>query len=173
MAIKFKHGGRQWEADTPAEAIGLRRLLEMRDEAAIESGEDLDWLTEPVWTPDRIQELLGGLGTQQKMFLFLLYHEGEITSRDVSHRMRLDSETVLAGIVSGLSKQLQKLKLSPEDLYSVSVRWTRKEKTRTFRLSYNFRSVADSQMGWPEALPTQEAKLLEMIRPGEKVKLGE
>ncbi len=159
MAIKFKHGGREWEADTPAEAIALRDQLEGRDQEAMENGEDLDWLTEPVWTPDRIQELRAGLGTQQKMFLLLLFENPEITSLELKDKMRLGSESVLAGIVSGLSKQLRKLKFRPEHLYSVTIRWTGKDKIRTFRLSNNFRWVAESQMGWPEALPAEEAQL--------------
>ena len=87
------------------------------------------------------------------MFLLLLYEDAAITSHDVKEKMRLGSESALAGVVSGLSKQLQKLRLRPEDLYSVTIRWTAKDKIRTFRLSNNFRWVADSQVGWPEALP--------------------
>jgi hypothetical protein len=170
MAIKFKHGGREWEADTPGEAIALRKQLEVRDDLAMENGEDLDWITEPVWTPDRIQELLGGLGIQQKSFLLLLFDAGSITSLDVKEKLRLGSETALAGVVSGLSKQLQKLGLRPEDLYSVSVRWSGKEKRRTFHMSHNFRWVAESQMGWPEALPPLESGLRSQLMAVKKLK---
>jgi len=170
LAIKFKHGGREWEADTPAEAIALRKQLEVRDDWALARGEELDWITEPVWTPDRIQELLAGLGHQQTKFLMLLYDKDNVTSRDARDYMRMGSETALAGVVSGLSKQLLRLKLKPEDLYSVSVRWSGKDKTRTFRLSPNFRWIAESEMGWPEGLPPDAAKVRNLLLDHNTVK---
>jgi hypothetical protein len=170
VAIRFKHGGREWEADSPAEAIALRKQLEVRDDQAIENGEQLDWITEAVWTPDRIQELINELGSQQKMFLMLLYDRASVTSYDAKEQMRLASETALAGVVSGLSKQLQRLKLKPEDLYSVTVRWSGKEKTRTFKLSPNFRWVAESEMGWPEGLPPEAKKMSDLLKDHEVAK---
>jgi hypothetical protein len=151
----------------------LRKELEVRDDVAIENGEELDWITEAVWTPDRIQELLRGLGPQQKMFLVLLYDKGDVTSHDARDQMRLASETALAGVVSGLSKQLQRLNLKPEDLYSVSVRWSGKGKTRTFRLSSNFRWIADAEMGWPEGLPPDAIEMRRWLKDREIVKAAQ
>jgi hypothetical protein len=149
MAIEFKHGGRMWRADTAKEAITLRRQLETDDEAALQHGEEPDWITEPVWTPDSIMELLRGLGQQQKMFLKVLCERQVVKSEQVIDLLPVKSEVSLAGVLSGLSKQLKKLGFKPWDLYAVTVEWTGKDKTRSFRLVGNFRWAAN-EIGWPE-----------------------
>jgi len=149
MAIEFKHGGRVWRADTVEEALRLRKRLEAEDIAALESGEEPDHLTEPVWTTDKVMDLLKNIGHQQKMFLKALVDKHISTSAEVIKRLELKSEESFAGVLSGLSKQLGKLGIKPWDLYTVQVEWNGKDKTRSFQLANNFRWVAQ-QLGWPD-----------------------
>jgi hypothetical protein len=149
MAIEFKHRGRTWRADTVEEAIALRNRLEGEDRAAIEDGEEPDEISEQVWTPDNVMDLLRGIGIQQKLFLKVLFENGTVTSDAVMEKLRLGSDLVLAGVLSGLSKQLKKLGVKPWDLYTTKVEWTGSKKTRSFGLANGFHWVA-STLGWPE-----------------------
>jgi hypothetical protein len=149
MAIEFKYGGRTWRADTPEEAISLREQLEAAD--------DFAWLKEPplesrpdnIWTHDTVMELLQGLGAQQQSFLRLLETRGKLTSEQITKSLRIESAVALAGVLSGLSKQVKKTGFTPSDLYSVTVSWNGKEKTRTFELSKQF-GWAAKELGWPD-----------------------
>jgi hypothetical protein len=149
MAIEFKHGGRVWRADTVEEAVKLRKRLEAEDAAALECGEIPDHLTEAVWTPDKVMDLLRNIGRQQKMFLKALVNKNTSTSTEVIKKLELKSEESFAGVLSGLSKQLGKLGMKPWDLYTVQVEWDGKSKTRSFQLANNFGWVAQ-QLGWPD-----------------------
>jgi len=149
MAIEFKHRGRLWRADTAREAIALRRQLEADDQAAIEAGEDPSDVEDQVWTPDLLVDLLRGAGENQKKFLRSVFEHGTIDTVEVRKKLDLQNETALAGVLSGLSKQLKKLNLKPWDLYTVQIQWDGKGKTRSFHLSQSFRWAA-MQMGWPD-----------------------
>jgi len=149
MAIEFKHGGRVWRADTPAEAIRLRTQLEAQDTESIEEGEEPDHLTEPIWTPDKVMDLLNNVGRHQKLFLKILFDDRVVTSTSVIKKLELKSEESFAGVLSGLSKHLGKIGVKPWDLYTVQVKWDGKDKTRSFQLVNNFRWIAQ-QLGWPE-----------------------
>jgi hypothetical protein len=149
LGIEFKHRGRLWRADTVEEAIALRRKLEMADEVAFEAGEELPFAyAEQIWTHDTVNDLLGNAGYLQKKFLRAVA-EGKSTSDELVAKLNLNSEVALAGVLSGLSKQLKKLGVKTSDLYSVDVSWTGKNKTRTFSLVNDFRWVA-AELGWPE-----------------------
>jgi hypothetical protein len=153
MAIEFKHNGRLWRTDTVDEALALRRKLEAEDQAAFEAGEDLPYVyREQVWTPDTVTDLLKNAGSLQKRFLRALAEGGKATSEDLVVSLGLDSEVSLAGVLSGLSKQLKKLGVKPSDLYTVDVSWTGKSKTRNFGLLSEFRWAA-TELGWPEKWP--------------------
>jgi hypothetical protein len=149
VAIEFKHGGRTWRADTPEEAIALRKKLEKEDMEAISLCEDPDHLQELVWTPDKVKDLLDNAGGHQRLFLKLLCEKAVVSSTKAIEKLGLKSEEAFAGVLSGLSKQLAKIGVKPWDLYTVRVSWDGKEKSRSFRLVSNFRWIA-MQMGWPE-----------------------
>jgi hypothetical protein len=154
VAIEFKHNGKLWRADTVEEALALRQRLEARDRAAIEEGEEIEEVQESVWTPDAITDLLSNAGQLQKMFLLLLtehdfVEEGKLTSEALVRKLRIDSELSLAGIISGLSKQLKKMSLSPYDVYDVEVTWLATGKERSFKVNWNFLCAAQ-KVGWPE-----------------------
>jgi hypothetical protein len=148
MAIEFVHGGRLWRADTPEEAIRLRKHLEVQDEAAFNTGEGPDVIEEQVWTPDAVTDLLNGIGNRQKQFLRVLFEERTLTTDKVLEKLPLDHAS-FAGVLSGLSKQLKKQKLKTWQLYNARVEWDGKTQVRTFSLSADFKWAA-RELGWPE-----------------------
>jgi len=153
MGIEFKHNGRLWRTDTVDEAVALRKKLEAHDQAEFEAGEELPYVyRDDVWTPDTVTDLLKSAGDLQKRFLRLIADGGSVTSEDLVVGLGLDSEVSLAGVLSGLSKQLKKLGVKPSDLYTVEVSWAGKSKTRRFRIASEFRWSA-SELGWPDKWP--------------------
>jgi len=152
VGIEFKHNGRLWRVDTVDEAVALRKRLDLEDQISFDSGEELPYVyREQVWTPDTVTDLLKNAGNLQKRFLRILA-DGRVTSENLVVSLGIDSEVSLAGVLSGLSKQLKKLGVKPSDLYAVEVSWTGKNKTRHFRLVNEFRWAA-TELGWPEKWP--------------------
>jgi hypothetical protein len=168
LAIKFQHRGKTYEADTPTEALTLRNILESYD------GPDSTWLPDlqdtlenanrevSPWTPDLLTELFNEAGELQRKFLAVLTEHntregGDLTSDLLVKKLKLDSELVLAGVISGLSKQLKKMSLSPYDVYQVLVTWSGKEKKRVFMPLLSFKHRAH-EMGWPDAWEEEKKK---------------
>jgi hypothetical protein len=168
LAIKFQHRGKTYEADTPDEALKLRNLLESYD------GPDATWIPElqdtienadrepNPWSPDILTELFNEAGDLQRKFLAILTEhnsasDGELTSKALVKKLKLDSELALAGVISGLSKQLKKMSLSPYDVYRVTVAWDGKEKQRVFQSMWTFKLKAH-ELGWPDAWEEEKKK---------------
>lgn len=155
MAIEFKHNGRIWRCDTAEEAIQLRNQLEQDDDAEYASGGEPSVIEEEVWTSDTFTELLKGAGTLQKKLIKHLYEKGDsgwdngVDSSELVKALKVDSEEALAGVLSGLSKNLKRIGRQPSELYSVDVQWLKDGKARKFRLKKGFRWAA-TQLGWPE-----------------------
>jgi hypothetical protein len=149
VAIEFTYGSRVWRADTIQEAIELRKHLESDNSWVAQDEDNGEYLpaSPEIWTPDIIVDLMRRLGGQH--FLKLLYEVPRVTSDIAKEKLKLGSEVALAGVLSGLSKQLKKAGLKPSALYNVEVEWKGKDKTRTFRLAQNFRWAAD-ELGWPD-----------------------
>ncbi len=149
MAIEFKHRGTIWRADTPEEAIALRNKLEKEDKVYVHEHEEMDRLS-AFWTPDRFMDVINGVGDLQRRFMVVVYGNPMITSQDIVTKLGLDSEVALAGVISGLSKQLKQLDIPLKELLAIEVKWTGKTKTRRFLLDDFFRAAAAEQ-NWPEA----------------------
>jgi hypothetical protein len=150
--IEFKHNGRIWKTDTVDEAITLRRKLENDDRALWEAGEEIPtWEEErkQAWSPDIVTDLLKHVGLQQRKFLRVLAEGNHKRSEEILEALGLKSEESLAGVLSGLSKQLKKLGIPVSELYAVQVEWTGKAKKRFFWLTREFRSAAE-ELGWPD-----------------------
>jgi hypothetical protein len=156
LAIEFKHGGKVWRADTVAEAIELRKELEENAEVdALYDGYDFDPEAAETWTADVVTDLLEHLGELQLRFVRLLFDNGRMTSEEIVKKLKLDSEVAFAGVLSGLSKQLKQRGLNSQHLYWVIVKWTGKNKTRTFMLIRQFKMAA-IELGWPENWPEKK-----------------
>ncbi len=150
MAIEFEHKGVKYRTDSVQEAISLQAGLAQHDATfgPYESG-----ITPRVWTADLAMDLLNGIGELQKKFLATLSNRAQLSSSTLVERIGLESEIALAGVISGLSKQLRKMSINPTSLYSVEVVWKGKGKTRFFRLSSDFHDAL-VELGWPDAWQT-------------------
>jgi hypothetical protein len=143
VAIRFKHRGQQYEADTPDEAIRLREMLKKYDREDVEHGniseEDLIY-QKTKWSEDRFLDLVKGIGIAQQKFLaaLLVEHGYPVNVDRIAKRLGLPSTMALAGIQSGLAKQLRVMGLEPSDLYQVQISWTEGERNRFLILDQGF-----------------------------------
>jgi hypothetical protein len=136
MAIEFRHGSKTYRVDTMAEAVALSTQLGQR-EAAYGDG-----TRKSSWTADLAFDTLDKVGELQKKFLCeLALYACEIQGDKLVDKLGLESAIALAGLISGLSRQLKKLAINPEDVYTVRVQWNGKTKDRFFILNPDFRSV--------------------------------
>jgi hypothetical protein len=154
MAIEFKHRAKTYRADTPEEAARLVKLLREADhQEGIYADDDYTENGEPiyqkVWDLDTFMQLMENLGDLQKLFLKSLVGESQVHSATILADMGLDSEVALAGVLSGLSKQLKHMNLSSGDLYLIKVKWEGKQKKRLFTMNQDFMSAA-LEAGWPD-----------------------
>ena len=149
VAIEFKHRGTVWRADTPEEAVALRNQLEKEDKVYIREHEEMDRLHD-LWTPDKFMDVINGVGDLQRRLLLVVNGNPMIASQDLVRKLGLDSEVALAGVISGLSKQLKQLDVALNQVLMIEVKWTGKTKTRRFLLDDFFRHAAAEQ-NWPEA----------------------
>ncbi len=147
MAIEFEHNGTTYRVDTAAEATELQHKLKMHDALYGSYGSAIP---QKIWSADLAMDLLNGIGELQKKFLAVLSNRDQLSSGELVERIGLESEVALAGVVSGLSKQLRKMSINPASLYSVEVVWKGKGKTRFFRLSGDFHGAL-IELGFPEA----------------------
>jgi hypothetical protein len=145
MAIEFKHRGKLYRTDTPKEAAELRSLLERQD---VQEG--IHRAHSRFWTADQAAELIHGLGDSQRQLLIMLSSGASVLSEQIVKGLGLRSEIALAGVLSGLSKQVRKMETNPHDLYSVEVEWQGRNKLRYFRIKEDFLNVLN-EIGWPEA----------------------
>lgn len=153
LAIEFTHRGRRWRVDTAEEAIKLRHHLETEDVVAgLSDPEFADRLTreQSLWSVDRVWDLLQGIGTQQKQFLAALMRKSRIGHTDMVQELGLSSQVALAGVLSGLTKQMRAMGLAPVSLYHVEHSWKNKKRQRTFSLNRGF-VLAARDAGWPDA----------------------
>jgi hypothetical protein len=155
LAIEFSHRGKIWRADTPEEAIRLRQQLDVEDLRESTDPEADAWLLSE-WTPEVFANFLLAIGEQQKAAVLIMAEHAGISSAELAKRLKLDNEMALAGVISGLSKQLKTLDLSPDDLYTVKTTWNGKRKERFFFLRDNFRQAAE-EAEWPEVKGGKDA----------------
>lgn len=149
MAIEFKYKGTVWRADTAAEAVALRNELEKSDKVFEPQFEKMDQLSD-FWTPDRFVDVVAGIGDLQQRLLVSIRRKPGITSKELVKQLGLDSEVALAGVISGLSKQLKQLGVEPKHVFLIDVKWSGKKKIRTFLLE-DFFVGAGAEQNWPEA----------------------
>jgi hypothetical protein len=149
MAIEFKHRGTVWRADTPEEAVALRNQLEKSDKVYVPAHEEMD-KSSALWTPDKFMDVINGVGDLQQRLLVAIYRKPKITSKELVQVLGIASEVALAGIISGLSKQVKQLGIDPNQVFSIEVKWTGKTKTRRFILD-DFFLHAGMEQNWPDA----------------------
>ena len=149
MAIEFKYKGTMWRADTPEEAVALRNELEKSDKAFEPAFEQMEQLSD-FWTPDKFMDVVSHVGPLQQQFLVAIRRKPGITSRELVSVLGLESEVALAGVISGLSKQIKQLGIEPKHVFKINVNWSGKTKTRKFILE-DFFIGAGMEQNWPDA----------------------
>jgi hypothetical protein len=156
LAIRFEFNNETWEADTPDEAIALRAKLEYATRFPPDPHKEMDKM-ERFWTPDRFMDVIEGTGELQKKLLLEIHRKPGITSDELVKALGVKSEVALAGVLSGLSKQLKRLGIEPNNLFAIKVDWTGKSKTRSFVLD-GFFIGAGMEQNWPDAWEEEKSK---------------
>jgi hypothetical protein len=152
MAIEFEHKGVKYRTDSVQEAVSLQASLAQYDAVFGSYGSEN---TPRVWTADLVMDLLNNIGELQKKFIAALSNGANLSSGSLVETIGVESEVALAGVISGLSKQLRKMSITSASLYNVEVVWKGKGKTRFFKLSSDFRDAL-IELGWPEAWQTNK-----------------
>ncbi|HTV06752.1 MAG TPA: hypothetical protein VME86_15395 [Acidobacteriaceae bacterium] len=148
VAIRFEFNGETWEADTAEEAIALRAKLEYSTRFPRDPHKEMDEESR-FWTPDRFTSVIDNIGKLQHKFLMLIWGQYGISSAELVEKLGLESEVALAGVISGLSKQLKQLGIEPKQVFIIDVKWNGKKKTRTFKLNDFFKGVGQEH-NWPD-----------------------
>lgn len=156
MAIRFEFNGETWEADTPDEAIALRTKLEWATRFPPDPFKEMD-KKERFWTPDRFMDVITGVGALQGKLLLAMRRKPGITSNELVTALEMESEVAFAGVLSGLSKQLKKMSIQPNDVFTIRVDWTGRSKIRSFLLDDFFVS-AGAEQNWPDAWEGSKAE---------------
>ena len=149
MAIEFKYKGTVWKADTAEEAVALRNELEKSDKVFVPEHDAMD-RADAFWTPDRFMDVITGIGELQRRLLVAVREKPNITGRELVSELGMGSEVALAGVISGLSKQLKTLGIDPKQVLVINVNWSGKTKTRKFILD-DFFVGAGMEQNWPHA----------------------
>ena len=149
MAIEFKYKGTVWRADSAEEAVALRNELEKADKVFVPEFEAMDQ-AHNFWTPDRFMDVLTGIGDLQRRLLVAVREKPGITGKELVTELGMESEIALAGVISGLSKQLKQLGIELKQVLVINVNWSGKSKTRRFILD-DFFVGAGMEQNWPHA----------------------
>ena len=149
MAIRFQFNNETWEADTVDEALALREKLEWSARFPPDPHREMD-RQEQFWTPDRFKDVIDNIGKLQHRFLMAIHQRPSISSDDLRQELGLESELTLAGVISGLSKQLKRLGIEPKQVFVITVTWLGKKKQRFFILN-DFFAGAGADLNWPDA----------------------
>lgn len=157
LAIKFRYRGVEYTVDTAEEAWNIQRVLDSKIPQVYEEMTEF----EAFWTPDRFVDTINGIGELQHRFLAAVFQTPGITSAEMVEKLQLKSEVALAGVISGLSKQLKQLGVEPRQVFLIDVKWTHAKKTRKFILDDFFKS-AGAEQNWPDAWE-QEKHLAEIL----------
>ncbi|HKW63806.1 MAG TPA: hypothetical protein VJN89_14740 [Candidatus Acidoferrum sp.] len=139
--------------DTVEEAIKLRRHLETEDTlAGFSDPAFADRLAreQSLWSVDRVWDFLQGIGSQQKQFLSVLMRKARVRHTEMAEQLGI-SQLALAGVLSGLAKQMRGMGLAPISLYQVEHAWEKGKRQRTFSLNRGF-VLAAQDAGWPDIL---------------------
>lgn len=145
LAIRFKYGGIEWDVDTIQEAIAVREQMDANAHPWDDWEEQ-----ERFWTPDKFLDAIEGIGELQRELLIAIHHKPGISGKELAISLGLDSEVALAGVISGMSKQLKKMQIEPSRVFSIKVAWNGKTKNRTFLLD-DFFIKSGTEQNWPDA----------------------
>jgi hypothetical protein len=165
MAIRFKHGGVLYTADTPEEAAKFTALLKRQDAEEAEKhawnraqisqggpGSVAAYITEEIlhnpWKPDVFLRFVRRLGAQQKKALSLLVEHRQISDEELRTALNVPGNQALAGILSGISKQAAALNIPARAIFGFENLRTAGKRRSTYSISDKFLQIA-TDMSWP------------------------
>jgi len=175
MAIKFKHGGVAFTADTPEEALRLSTLLKERDAEAAQkriaeyqkrAGEarfmtkygdgfqqiiaSMDEEMETPWTFEVFLSFIDRLGSPQKAALAALVTHHRMTDEDLRKALSISGNQALAGVLSGISKQAAALGIPARAIFGFENLRNAGKRRSTYTVADKFLQIA-TDMNWPPA----------------------
>lgn len=155
MAIRVKYRGQEYSADTPKEAIALAKKLQKHDHHRENQFREASSATTG-WTEDKLLAVTQNIGVaQQKLLAVLLASpHGPVNNETIIKEMGLRSATVLAGIQSGLAKQLRLIRMDTRAVYLVEHSWVDGKRKRCLTLNEGFRLTA-MKHDWPDYIQKQ------------------
>jgi hypothetical protein len=165
MAIRFKHRGELFTADTPEEAVRLRGLLKKQDEQDAKTHfvknimdntkeryrEAEIRAAEMQWTPEVFLRFVERLGKPQQTALSLLVTRRHLTDDELRKALNVLDNQTLAGVLSGISKQAASLGIPFRAVYTFENFRNAGKRRSTYAVSNNFLEIA-TEMHWPLAL---------------------
>jgi hypothetical protein len=146
MAFRFSYRGKKYEVDTAQQVVELEKAL--RAEEARHSGLQQQMRGDSAWLPDVFAEFIEHIGPQQEKAVRTMFSHESLFAEELAKEIGIE-EVSLGGVLSGLSKQLKALGLSPIDLYQVHTDWSDSQRKRMFILQPPFRLAAE-EAGWQE-----------------------
>lgn len=155
MAIRFKYRGQEYSVDTLKEAIALAKKLQKHDHHREDRFREEPSATTG-WTEDKLLAVTQNIGiAQQKLLAVLLASpHGPVDIEMIIKEMGLRSATVLAGIQSGLAKQLRLIRMDTRAVYLVEHSSVDGKRKRCLTLNEGFRLTA-MKLDWPDYIQKQ------------------
>jgi hypothetical protein len=140
MTIRIPFGQSFIECDTPEEA---ERILGM--------GEFLPGnkpRSHGPWTAQLLDTFLHRLGPDQKQILRILVAQTRITADELRATLKAGNNQVLAGIISGISKQAAALGIGARDVFGIENRRRSGVLSKSFFINEDLLRMAKS-VNWP------------------------
>lgn len=159
MAIRFKHAGELFIADTPEEAMQMRTLLKKQDAEAAKRrvwakyGGKMEQVrafvseeAETPWTPEVFLSFMDRLGDPQRAVLALLVTRHHVTDEELRKAVNVSGNQALAGVLSGISKQAAALNIPARDIFSFENLRNAGKRRSTYTAAEKFVEIASSMI---------------------------
>jgi hypothetical protein len=159
--IKFRVDDMQFECDTADEVTELLKQLQAEKEKKVRrerrspmvaliadlAGWD-ETHTSP-WNRTSFWTFLESLGEPQKRVLTLLVQKRRLKDEELREALHLDSNTQLAGVLSGISKQAGAHNLPARAVFTIENEAKGGQVTKSYVVALDFLRIA-TEMNWPE-----------------------
>jgi len=159
--IKFSFSDMQFECDTVDEVTELLKQLQAEKEkqerrtrrsplvALIADLGGWDESHTSPWTQTSFWIFLESLGEAQKHVLALLVQKRRLSDQELREALQLDSNTQLAGVLSGISKQAGAHNLPARAVFTIENERKSSQVTKTYVVALDFLRIA-TEMNWPD-----------------------
>jgi hypothetical protein len=165
MAEKFSFtkNGETFTAPTAEGLMQIRLLLKEQDAQAArkrvmsqmegshgELESHIAELAETPWTPEVFINFIDRLGNPQKSALSLLVTRPRVTDEELRKHLKVSNNQVLAGVLSGISKQAAALGIPARSVFEFENLRTAGKRRSTYSIADKFLRIATA-MNWPQS----------------------